>query len=124
MDKSIGLKIRKVREIKNFNQSYVADKLSISQSAYSDLENGKVRVTEKKLQEIANVLEVTPEIIEGFSDSVIFNSCSQSGQYNTYNIKEIQKEELYNEVVFQLKERIKNLEEIVLLKDKLLKDKG
>ncbi len=123
MDKSIGLKIRKVREIKNFNQSYVADKLSVSQSAYSDLENGKIRVTEKKLQEIANVLEVTPEIIEGFSDALIFNSCSQSGQYNTYNIKEIQKEELYCEVIFQLKERIKNLEEIVLLKDKLLKDK-
>lgn len=42
MDVSLGLNIRKIRELKDFSQQYIADKLSISQSSYSDIENGKV----------------------------------------------------------------------------------
>lgn len=123
MDKAIGLKIRKVREIKNFSQRYVADKLSVSQGAYSDMENGKIPITTKRLESIAHILEVTPEVIEGFNDQVVFNSCSQSGQFNTYHISSVEKEELYQEVVAQLKERIRNLEDIIALKDKMINNK-
>ncbi len=121
MDKAIGLKIRKVREIKNFSQEYVANKLSISQSAYSNIENGKTSITNENLTAIATVLDVTPEVIEGFNDQVVFNSCSQSGYINTNNITNpIEKiESLYEEVISQLKERIRNLEEIIALKDSL-----
>ena len=120
MDQAIGIKIRKIREIKNLSQSYLADKLSVSQSAYSDLENGKIRVTQQKLKEIADILEVTPEVIEGYSDSVIFNSCTQSGYINNNYINPIEKiDELYNEVITQYKERIKTLEEFIeLIKSK------
>lgn len=119
MDKAIGLKIRKVREIKSFSQEYVANKLSVSQSAYSNIENGKTPVTSENLKTIAEILEVTPEVIEGFNDQVVFNSCSQSGQFNTYNISTLEKDELFQEVITQLKERIRNLEEIIALKDSL-----
>lgn len=46
METHLGLKIRKIREIKNFDQTYVAKKLGISQSAYSALEKGKVKINE------------------------------------------------------------------------------
>ena len=81
MDTVIGYKIRKVREIKNLSQSYMADKLSISQSSYSDIENCKTKISEEKLNEIARVLEVDSETIKNFNDQVVFNACSQSGYY-------------------------------------------
>lgn len=126
MDKTIGLKIRKVREIKNFSQEYVANKLSISQSAYSNIENGKTSITNENLTDIATILDVTPEVIEGFNDQVVFNSCSQSGYINTNNITNpVEKiENLYEEVISQLKERISNLEEIIALKDSLNSNKS
>ncbi|HNS41997.1 MAG TPA: helix-turn-helix transcriptional regulator [Taishania sp.] len=119
MDKLIGKKIRKVREIKNFSQEYVANKLSISQSAYSNIENGKTLISEKSLNSIAKILEVTPEIIQGYNDQVIFNSCIQSGYVNTNNINNpIDKiESLYEEIIKQLKERIHILDEIIKLKN-------
>lgn len=119
MDKAIGLKIRKVREIKSFSQEYVANKLSISQSAYSNIENGKTPITDENLNTIASILEVNPEVIKGFNDQVVFNSCSQSGQFNTYISNPVEKvEQLYEEVVLQLKERIRHLEEIIALMNK------
>lgn len=101
MDQFIGLKIRKVRELKDFSQGFVADKLLVSQSTYSDIENGKQLVSKEKLEKIAEVLGVTTEMLENFSDQVVFNSCSQSGVSNTYHITNpIEKiNELYEELI-------------------------
>jgi len=74
----IGYKIRRVREFKNLSQQYVADKLSVSQSTYSDMENGKIIVSEEKLAMIANVLDVSVDVINEYNDQVVFNSCTQS----------------------------------------------
>jgi transcriptional regulator with XRE-family HTH domain len=122
MEKNIGFKIRKVRELKNLSQNYVADKLSLSQSTYSETENGKTQVTDQKLNQIATILEVSPEVIKGFSDAVVFNSCNQSGQYNTYKITNpIEKiEELYAQIFKQHEDQIKALETIIQSKDELI----
>lgn len=48
----VGFKINKVRALKNFSRRYVADKLSVNQSAYSDMENGKIAVSNDKRIEI------------------------------------------------------------------------
>lgn len=70
----LGLKIKKIRELKNYKQEYMADKLGISQSAYSRYENMETEVSEDMLKQIAEVLEVTPEQIETFDERVIFNN--------------------------------------------------
>lgn len=121
MDTVIGYKIRKVREIKNLSQSYMADKLSISQSSYSDIENCKTKISEEKLNEIARVLEVDSETIKNFNDQVVFNACSQSGYYNTNNITSTAKiEELYKEIIKSKDEQILQLQEQLLsLKNEL-----
>lgn len=101
MESVIGYKIRKVREIKNLSQKYMADKLSVSQSHYSDIENCKTEISDEKLEEIARVLEVNTDTIKNFNDQVVFNACSQSGYYNTNNIHvPIEKiENLYKEII-------------------------
>lgn len=112
MDQLIGFKLKKIREIKNYSQDYVADKLSVSQSTYSDIENGKRNITEQELQKIAETLDITPEVIKGFSEQIFLNFCKQSGVSNTYHISSpIEKiNELYQDLIFQLKLRVEDLE--------------
>lgn len=114
MDSVVGYKIRKIREIKNFSQKYMADKLSISQSFYSDIENCKTEISNEKLEEIARILEVNSDTIKNFNDQVIFNTCSQSGYYNTNNIFSIEKiEALYKEISKVKDEHILQLQNII-----------
>lgn len=122
MKDTVGLKIRKVRELKNYSQRYVADKLSVSQSAYSDMENGKIAVSTDKLEEIAKILEVSKETIERFSDQMIFNDCLQSGNYNQtiYNNPIEKIDELYTALIAQLKQQIADQKEMLQSKDELI----
>jgi|SRR5690606_5208631 len=120
MNSVIGYKIRKVREIKNLSQKYIADKLSVSQSHYSDIENCKTEISDEKLEEIARILEVSSDTIKNFNDQVVFNACSQSGYYNTNNIHPMEKMEfLYQEIIKSKDELILQLQkEIQSLKTK------
>lgn len=56
----VGNKIKRIREIKGFSQSEVADKLFISQRAYSDLENDKTKLDLERLQAVAKIFEIDP----------------------------------------------------------------
>jgi transcriptional regulator with XRE-family HTH domain len=64
----IGEKIRKIREMKDFSQEYMAKKLDMSQNNYSRIEMGKVKVDIDRLQEISKLLEVDPIDIINFDD--------------------------------------------------------
>jgi len=113
MDNVLGLKIRKIRELKNFGQQYVADKLGISQGSYSELENGRTRIDEKKLAQIAAVLEVAPEVIRHFSDTVMFSNSPQSGYFNTNNNNAEKIQELYERLLKEKDEQIALLKTVL-----------
>ena len=91
---NIGDKIRKVRELKGFKQEYVAGKLGLSVTAYGNIERNESSLTFDRLEEIAEVLEVSVQDIlnipEQFNVHSIVNSqvgFSQSG-FNYYAGKE------------------------------------
>lgn len=110
METHLGLKIRKIREIKNLDQTFVAKKLGISQSAYSEIESGHTKVSEAKLVQIAEALDVEPSVIKNFNETVAFNSCSQSGIMNHYNINPLDKiTELYEKLLLAKDEQIEML---------------
>lgn len=112
MEHNLGINIRKVREIKNIGQSYMADKLGISQSQYSDIENGKVKIKEPKLIQIASILDVSPEVIKNFNEQFIFNSCVQSGYIQHQTINPIEKiHELYEKLIIEKDAQISILKE-------------
>lgn len=46
----IGSNIKKIRELKNFNQNYVATALGISQKSYSNIEKSKNKITIELVQ--------------------------------------------------------------------------
>ena len=55
--KKVAANIRKIREIRNYTQEYLAVKLGISQNAYSKLELGYTRITVERLFHIAEILD-------------------------------------------------------------------
>ena len=60
---SIGFKIKRIREIKGIKQDFIADRLGISQQAYSKIEQSE-NLDEHRLKQIAGILEIIPEAIQ------------------------------------------------------------
>jgi transcriptional regulator with XRE-family HTH domain len=56
--KVVAGNIRKIREIRNYTQDYLAAKLGISQNAYSKIELGYSKLTLERLFQISAILEV------------------------------------------------------------------
>ena len=121
MEERLGYKIRKIREIKNISQDFVAKHLNISQAAYSKLEIGKTKVDDDKLTRIAAALEVKPDIIENFNERFIFNvRLPTEGAFlvirgeTIYNINSLKKmQEVYEKLLMEKDKRIKILEQMV-----------
>lgn len=66
-----GLRIKRLREFRNFTQQYLADKLEISQNAYSKIENGSTKLTIERLEQIARLLDVPVDTV--LSEKSVFN---------------------------------------------------
>lgn len=78
-------KIRHLREQKKLRDEDMAERLGISQSTYSRLENGDIKMDVERLQKIADVLEVPVEELFK-NEPVVFhvqnNSGGSNGWYN------------------------------------------
>lgn len=118
MIKEVEKKIRNIRELKNLTQDYVAQQLGLTTRAYSKIETGETQLTINRLNEISNVLGVSPQEILGFDKNLIFNNNptnSRVNNYNAYNNTEIdQVKELYERLLAEKDKRIQLLEEKVL----------
>jgi len=112
---TIGTKIRKVRELKGFTQEYVAQKLSISQKAYSKVERGETKPDAERVVEIAKILGVDPLELRSFDESFIFSNCTQSGKFERFI------NQLPEKLIEQYEARIKGLEEEVTYLRELVK---
>jgi transcriptional regulator with XRE-family HTH domain len=72
---TIGDRIKKIRESKNYTQDHLAGKLGISQNSYSKLETGTTKITTDRLQQIAAVLEVPiEELLNSEHQTINFNN--------------------------------------------------
>lgn len=68
MTDSVAEKIRKLRKSKGFSQEELAEKLSISQSAYARMEKGESNSWVNHIQKLSEIFEIKPE--ELFSNDV------------------------------------------------------
>ena len=53
-----GQKLRVYREFRNYSQEYIAEKLGITQNAYSRIETNQTRITADRLRQIADILSI------------------------------------------------------------------
>lgn len=77
---NIGDKIRKVRELKGFKQEYVAGKLGLSVTAYGNIERNESSLTFDRLEEIAEVLEVSVQDILNIPEQLNIHSVNNAHQ--------------------------------------------
>ncbi len=56
--KEVPVKIRKIREKRNYTQEYLASSLGITQNAYSKIELGYTKLSLERVLQIAIILEI------------------------------------------------------------------
>jgi transcriptional regulator with XRE-family HTH domain len=64
--RNLGKNIRRLRELRNFTQQYIADKLQMTQGNYARIENGEIQLSEKRLESIAELLGYSVDFIVQF----------------------------------------------------------
>lgn len=104
------LKIKQLRELKNFTQEYMAQQLGLSTRAYSKIETGETQLTVNRLNEISKILGITPVEVLGFDDKNIFNIHHSTGNngLNYINLPEKLIEQ-YEETIQSLKNQIETM---------------
>ena len=109
----IGRKIKKIRELRDFTQEYVAYEIGISQGSYSDIERGQTDVSFTALEKIAGVLGVSPSGLIEFDENVAVNNygTATNNAYSVVNAFPIEMKQLYEEKAKLLEDKIKLLEE-------------
>lgn len=61
--------LRNRRRELNFSQDYIAEKLGMTQKAYSDIESGKTVLKNKTRLKLAKILDLNPDEICPIADS-------------------------------------------------------
>lgn len=106
----LGRRIRKMRELYDYSQEYVAAALGMSVSGYSRIERDEVRITLDKLLIICRVLNVTLADITHPNENHLYANWSLSNtRYakSDHNSEEFDKlEEAYKAQVQTLKEEV------------------
>jgi transcriptional regulator with XRE-family HTH domain len=118
--KKIGEKIAKLRELKNFRQEYMADKLKIQQAAYSAIETGKTDIKYSQLEKISEILEIDLAKLIGFDEKTVFNVTNDMSNNNGENQTGLvvqnstnTEKQLYEQMLVMQKERIMFLENLI-----------
>lgn len=118
---AIEEKIKNFRELKNLTQEYVAEKLGISQAAYSKIESGATKLSYSKIIDIAKIFDVQVEELLAFDSQKYFNSFNNvKGSNNgsvTINVEEGDVKNLYEDKI-KLLEKLLNITESELNKYK------
>lgn len=78
--KICGQNIRKMRRDRDLTQEYMAFEMGISQKAYSDIENSKVKINLEILTKISNILNIKPSEICSIS-----HKCGTNDYEDKYN---------------------------------------
>lgn len=106
----LGKRIRKMRELYDYSQEYVASALGMSVSGYSRIERDEVKVTLDKLLTICRVLNVTlsdlthPNENHLYANWSLVNSRYVRFEHNTEEFEKL--EEAYKAQVQTLKEEV------------------
>lgn len=72
-----GTRIKKVRELRNYSQEYMAERLGISQVSYSRIETGQTRLSLNRFQIIARILEIDMLVLLEFDENILFKNCKR-----------------------------------------------
>ncbi|MDO5356087.1 MAG: helix-turn-helix transcriptional regulator [Conchiformibius sp.] len=130
-------KIRLIRELNQWSQEYMAEKLKMSPSGYAKIERGETRLNLARLEQIATVLGIDiwelmqkekQGLVVQINDGGYHNGSGTITFYGTENTEEIARLQLIiqhkDELLEQKNQEIKALKEVLdVLKAHLSLDK-
>lgn len=117
MIKDPHLKIKKVRELRDYSQQYMGDELIIGTRAYSKIETGETQLTIKRVNQISEILKIDALELLAFDHQQIFNKAESASNIN------VSYPQLYDKLIAQYEKHIKSLEDqILLLKAQIVND--
>jgi|688.fasta_scaffold89498_2 transcriptional regulator with XRE-family HTH domain len=104
MNENLGDTIRKIRELKNYSQSYMAEKLGLSVSGYGKIERNETELTLKRIKEISEIFEMDFTKLLSFDKNLVFNICHNHNGYgglvhNHQNNNEMNFQELISKII-------------------------
>lgn len=103
-------KIKKYREIKNYTQAYMSERLNISQNTYSKIETGGIKLTVDRLKQISEILEISiEEILSNDTQSFVFNNSNIDKFYGYIEAVHEDNKELIQTTINLLNEQIQYL---------------
>ena len=110
-----GKKIRKLRELKNMTQEYVAKRIEMSISGYGKIERGESNLSLNKMEKISKIIGFDIEEIVQFDEedlltNVKARNLGEGGDTNMPN----QEVKLLEQIIVQLKEENAFLKKIIL----------
>jgi transcriptional regulator with XRE-family HTH domain len=99
----IGEKIRRLRENKGLKQENMARRMGLTTNGYGKIERGESSITLDRLEEIANVLEVSAMDILQMDDHFVYNintmnQSATNGIVNNYSLTETERETLFSQI--------------------------
>ena len=116
INKAVSNSIKLLREAKGYSQSYMAQKLHVTQQAYSAMEITPENMSLKRLHDVADLLQVdvvTLLDIDIKDTQHNFNKQGGIAKPNMVNQQTVVKNVLYQRLIAQL------MDEIVFLKSQL-----
>jgi transcriptional regulator with XRE-family HTH domain len=104
MNENLGDTIRKIRELKNFSQSYMAERLGLSVSGYGKIERNETELTLSRIKQIAEIFEMDFTKVLSFDKNLVFNICNNHNGYgglvhNHQNNNESNFQELISKII-------------------------
>lgn len=107
----IGHRIRKLREMRNLTQEYLAEQIGISVSGFSRIERDEVKISGERLIRIAELLDVSVDELLRFGDGLTFNNYgTHQNNFSTVHAIEIERlERVYGEQINSLKDEVIHL---------------
>jgi transcriptional regulator with XRE-family HTH domain len=109
----VGEKIKKIRELKNYTQHYMANQLDLSISGYGKIERDETDLSLGKLEKIATVLGVDINKILSFDEKQIFNFDNSHNAMVSMGNQHINGLELIEKFANQYQEENKYLKALV-----------
>jgi transcriptional regulator with XRE-family HTH domain len=92
----IAEKIRKLREVKGLKQETMAKRMGLTTNGYGKIERGESSITLDRLEQIAQVLEVSTLDILQFDDNFVYNITTMNNSatndiVNNYSLSEAER---------------------------------
>lgn len=120
---SVKSNIARIRKARRITQTDMAEKLGISRNAYRGIESGETRLLNESLEEIARILDKTPEeLILGYTPSEdeerIIEDLKE--KYAIHDQEHREQIDRLNKTISALESRIELLEDLVRTKEEII----